>query len=119
MVAGLRNVLASSGVDVVDTTARGALVLSSDQGHLVDGEFDVQRMPALLDDLLEHHPALCGICQPHRDMLPADAVQVARYTHRTIHINRMVPLLNPYYRQNGGVNWFAGVDSGVEVSNSH
>jgi hypothetical protein len=140
MVAGLRSVLAASGVDVVDATARGALVLSSDQSHLVDGEFDVERMLALLekaveqalsdgfgglwasgdmlwefgseknldkllayelalDQLLKQQPALCGICQYHRDVLPADAVRVGLYTHQTIHVNEMLPRLNPQYRQ--------------------
>lgn len=50
MVAGMRSYLAAAGVDLAQETDRGALVLSSDESHLVDGEFDSERMLALLDD---------------------------------------------------------------------
>ena len=41
MVAGMRSYLAAAGVDVAREVGKGSLVLSSDQGHLVDGHFDV------------------------------------------------------------------------------
>lgn len=44
MVAGFRAYLAATGVDTADATARGSLVLSSDQEHLAHGEFDPARM---------------------------------------------------------------------------
>jgi hypothetical protein len=140
MVAGLRVYLAAAGGDVTETVARGALLLSSTQDHLVDGEFDIERMltrlaneveraladgyaglwasgdmlwefgrernlPKLLayelglEELMQKHPQLSGICQYHRDTMPADAVQVALYTHETTYINEMLVRLNPHYRQ--------------------
>lgn len=44
MVAGFRSYLAAAGLDVADEVKKGALVLSSDQSHLVDGRFDPDRM---------------------------------------------------------------------------
>jgi hypothetical protein len=49
MVAGLRYQLSAAGVDPSREIERGALHLSSDQGHLVDGKFAVDRMVGLLD----------------------------------------------------------------------
>ena len=44
MLAGLRSFLAAGDVDVLAELGKGSLVLSSDQGHLVAGKFDVDRM---------------------------------------------------------------------------
>lgn len=139
MVAGLRSTLAASGIDPAETIGSGALVLSSDQSHLVDGDFDIDSMietlalsvkQALadgfaglwasgdmlwefgtdknlakllayeveLEGLLEREPALCGICQYHRDILPDIAVQVGLYTHQAVYLNQMLLRMNPYYR---------------------
>ncbi len=57
MVAGLRSSLAASALDVVHEVARGALILSSEQDHLVDGEFDVDQMIAKLANALEEAQA--------------------------------------------------------------
>jgi hypothetical protein len=54
MVAGMRSQLAATGVDLKAQMDRGALVLSSDQGHLIDGKFDVARMLGLLRDALQN-----------------------------------------------------------------
>ncbi len=140
MVAGLRLKIAAHGLDIADTVARGALILSSDQGHLVEGNFHVERMLAQLADgvrralaegyqglwasgdmlwefgseknldklleyelglerLLRDQPALCGICQYHRDSLPDSAVQVALHTHGVVYLNHTLPRLNPFYRR--------------------
>ena len=140
MVAGLRSQIAAAGIDVVDAVARGALVLSSEQDHLVNGEFDSDAMLAKLaralrqalsdgysglmasgdmlwelggernlakllayeidlESLLETEPALCGICQYHRDILPASAAQVALFTHQSVYRNETLARLNPHYRQ--------------------
>lgn len=48
MVAGLRSGLYAAGTDVAHEVARGALVVSSDNSHLVDGRFEAD---ALLDML--------------------------------------------------------------------
>jgi hypothetical protein len=50
MVAGIRSYLAAEGLDVAQEVGRGALVLSSDQSHLVDGRFQVDNMLAMLKD---------------------------------------------------------------------
>lgn len=52
MVAGMRSYLAAIGVDLAAETARGSLVMSSDQGHLEDGKFDIERMMQTLSDSL-------------------------------------------------------------------
>ncbi|HZZ58779.1 MAG TPA: MEDS domain-containing protein [Opitutaceae bacterium] len=56
MVAGMRSHLAAAGVDLQRQTERGALILSSDQGHLREGKFDVDRMLQMLQAAL--HRAL-------------------------------------------------------------
>ena len=50
MVAGMRSYLAAAGLDVEHEVGKASLVLSSEQGHLVNGHFDVNRMM----DMLEH-----------------------------------------------------------------
>jgi MEDS: MEthanogen/methylotroph, DcmR Sensory domain len=52
MVAGLRSYLAAAGVEVAQEVAKGRLILSSDQQHLADGSFDIDRMLKTLDNLL-------------------------------------------------------------------
>ena len=53
MVAGIRSYLAAAGLDLARELDRGALVLSSDQGHLIDGQFDSDRMLGLLEDAID------------------------------------------------------------------
>jgi MEDS: MEthanogen/methylotroph, DcmR Sensory domain len=53
MVAGFRSYLAASGLDVEHEVEKGALVVSSDQSHLRDGLFDVDRMLCLLKEALD------------------------------------------------------------------
>ena len=50
MVAGIRSYLISSGLDVSDAVVNNRLIMSSDHGHLVDGEFDAHCMLGLLKD---------------------------------------------------------------------
>jgi hypothetical protein len=50
MVANMRSFLIARGVDVVGETAKGNLVLSSDQSHLIDGNFDVDSMIDALEN---------------------------------------------------------------------
>jgi hypothetical protein len=56
MVAGMRSYLAAAGVDVAREVGKASLVLSSDQHHLDDGRFDVERMMQALEDAF--HQAL-------------------------------------------------------------
>lgn len=138
MVAGLRSYLAAAGVAVADEVRRGALILSSDQSHLIEGRFDADNMLTKLADTLDaalrdgyaglfatgdmtwefgseknfekllnyergleqlfrFRPELHGICQYHRDTLPADAVEAALCTHRAAFINQSLSLINPCY----------------------
>lgn len=53
MIAGLRSYLAAAGVDLDHETRKASLVLSSDQSHLIDGEFDVERMMQILQDAVD------------------------------------------------------------------
>jgi|SRR5580700_4357457 hypothetical protein len=53
MVAGVRCYLAAAGVDVVREVGKGSLVLSSDQRHLVEGQFNIDRMMRTLEDALD------------------------------------------------------------------
>jgi hypothetical protein len=50
MVEGVRSELTAAGVDVAREAGRGALILTSDQSHLIDGGFDVALMIAMLKD---------------------------------------------------------------------
>lgn len=53
MVAGMRWHLSAAGLDLEAQEQRGALVLSSDQGHLVDGKFEVDGMIKSLGDAVQ------------------------------------------------------------------
>ncbi len=48
MVAGLRSYLRAIGLDLTKNIQRGSLTITSDQGHLVDGRFDVDGMLSML-----------------------------------------------------------------------
>jgi hypothetical protein len=53
MVAGMRWHLAAAGLDLKAETERGALILSSNQDHLVEGKFDTGKMLGSLDDAVQ------------------------------------------------------------------
>jgi hypothetical protein len=53
MVAGMRSYLAAAGVDVTHEMEKASLVLSSEQSHLVDGRFEVERMMRTLENALQ------------------------------------------------------------------
>jgi hypothetical protein len=52
MVDAMRDALAAVGVDVAGEEKKTGLVLSSDQGHLLQGHFSIDRMMDLLADAL-------------------------------------------------------------------
>jgi hypothetical protein len=138
MVAGIKSYLYAVDVDVAHEVRRGALVLTSDQSHIVDGRFDAAKMLAglvtavdealkdgykglwatgdmtwefgnenNLDMLLEYErgleevfhkqPALSGICQYHRETMPAESIHSALHTHQALYINETLCRMNPYY----------------------
>jgi hypothetical protein len=53
MVAGMKSYLAAAGVDVARVIDKTSLVLSSEQGHLTGGRFDVDRMLSSLEDAFD------------------------------------------------------------------
>lgn len=53
MIAGMRCYLAAAGIDVAHEVQKTSLLLSSDQRHLVNGRFDVDKMMRSLDDALQ------------------------------------------------------------------
>jgi hypothetical protein len=61
-----------------------------DFSKLVDYEFQ-------LEQLFKRQPALCGICQYHRDLLPVEAVRVGVVAHEGAFINETLTKLNPHY----------------------
>lgn len=50
-----------------------------------------------LEQLFSTVPAFYAICQYHRDILPATALQAAFYTHQTIYVNSTLALLNAHH----------------------
>lgn len=53
MVAGMRSYLAAAGVDVEGELISGNLILSCDQSHLIDREFEAARMLGMLEEALQ------------------------------------------------------------------
>lgn len=62
----------------------------NDFAKLVDYEYD-------LEQLFRRQPALSGICQYHRDLLPREAVREAIVSHGTLFISATLTRLNPHY----------------------
>jgi MEDS: MEthanogen/methylotroph, DcmR Sensory domain len=54
MIAGMRCYLAAAGIDVALEVEKNSLVLSSDQRHLVDSHFDIDKMMRSLGEGLDH-----------------------------------------------------------------
>ncbi len=52
MVASIRPCLSDSGIDVTKEVAKGSLVLSSDNSHLANGRFNIDRMLGMLEEAL-------------------------------------------------------------------
>jgi len=50
-----------------------------------------------LENMLRENPGLHGICQYHRDVLPASVVRAALYTHQTVYLNDTLARINPHY----------------------
>jgi hypothetical protein len=50
-----------------------------------------------LEQLFHKQPALSGICQYHRDLLPRDAIREAFISHESLFINDTITRLNPHY----------------------
>jgi hypothetical protein len=50
-----------------------------------------------LEQFLEAHPEIGGVCQYRTDTLPAEVVRQGQMMHRTLFINETLSILNPYY----------------------
>ena len=50
-----------------------------------------------LEQLFRKQPALSGICQYHRDLLPHEAVREGVVSHGTLFISDTITRLNPHY----------------------
>lgn len=50
-----------------------------------------------LEEFLQAHPALCGICQYHADTLPGDVLRHGLLTHSSLYINETLSRLNPHF----------------------
>jgi MEDS: MEthanogen/methylotroph, DcmR Sensory domain len=50
-----------------------------------------------LEEFLQRHPALSGICQYHADRLPPEALRQGLLTHPSIFINETLSRINPHY----------------------
>jgi hypothetical protein len=140
MDAGFRSHLYATGTDVEHELTRGALLLESNDTHLVDGHFIVDRMIEMLEaavdqaladgyaglfatgdmtwefgpekefsklvdyewrleQLFRRQPALSGICQYHRDLLPREAIREGVVSHEALFISDTITRLNPHYVQ--------------------
>ncbi len=137
MVQMVDAALLAKGLNTEREVARGALVLSSERGHLADGRFDPAAMisglrkqiedavgegfqglcatgdmrwelgddrnfdllleyEAMLERLFRERP-LRGICQYHRDDVPARAVRDALLAHRSAYIGAVLNRDNLFY----------------------
>lgn len=54
-----------------------------------------------LEKLFRRNTRLCGICQYHRDSIPADALRHGLLSHRSIFINESLSRTNPHYLPSG------------------
>ena len=138
MAAGFRSQMYAAGTDVEHELRRGALVLDSNDDHLVDGCFVVDRMITMLEaavdqaladgyaglfatgdltwefgpekelaklvdyewhleQLFRRQPALSGVCQYHRDLLPREAIREGAVSHASLFISDTISRLNPHY----------------------
>lgn len=50
-----------------------------------------------LEQLFRKHPALSGICQYHRDLLPREAVGEGVVSHEAVYTSDTLTRLNPHY----------------------
>ena len=138
MLAGIRSYLYAADIDVAREVRTEALVLTSDQSHLMNGRFNPAKMLAMLvtavdealkdgykglwasgdmtwefgsennldllleyerglEEVFQQQPALCGICQYHRETMPVESIRTALHTHQALYINETLCRMNPYY----------------------
>ena len=138
MISAMHRQMYAEGFNVSDHISRGALIMSSERDHLVDGRFDLTLMlkslretlraarkdgfdglwasgdmtwefgsennldkleeyERKLDNFVEDHPAMSGVCLYHRATLPPHALATALATHRSVYVSEKRSWWNPWY----------------------
>jgi hypothetical protein len=54
-----------------------------------------------LEDVFRRRPELFGICQYHKDTMPAHALRNGLLTHSSVFINETLTRINPHYSKTG------------------
>jgi hypothetical protein len=99
MVAGLRSYLAAAGVDVAREVAKSRLILSSDQAHLINGNFNMDLMLKALENLLnnalrDRHTGLWAVGDMTWELgMDTDPARLLEYEWRLEKIFRQRPEL--------------------------
>ena len=52
-----------------------------------------------LEEFLQSHPTISGVCQYHGDTLPFDVLRQGLLTHPSVYINQTLSRVNPHYVQ--------------------
>jgi endonuclease III len=60
-------------------------------------EKNLARLLVALEELFHTFPTLTGICQYHRDTLPAEIIRQGLVRHHSLFINETLSRLNPHY----------------------
>ena len=55
------------------------------------------RYERALEEFFQAHPTMCGVCQYHADVLPAEVAEQGRALHRGLYVNETLSRLNPRY----------------------
>ena len=67
-----------------------------------------------LEQLLQAHPALSGVCQYHADTLPHDVLRDGLLTHPSFYINETLSRVNPHYVERKAFNSPAYNSAGLD-----
>ena len=54
-----------------------------------------------LEEFLQAHPALSGVCQYHADFLPLEVMRHGLLTHPSLYLNQTLSRLNAHYADRG------------------
>ena len=99
-IADFCRALKTAGVKVQHEQARGALILvTKHDAHLKGGTFDPAAMIDRLKTAVEEALAqgFIGLCQYHRNKLPAAVLDHCMATHRYVRVDGPILLENPFH----------------------
>ena len=54
-----------------------------------------------LEAFFRTHPAMCGVCQYHADILPHEVTRKGLAAHRALYFNETLSIMNPHYIAEG------------------